>query len=735
MVGKASEKAPKLLIKRRMLAGLDVVYVKESNGNILDVNAGHFARDKELIITSSDEIVVLDVPSKSMARNWYSRAESELSMTGRVVKHNKGLRYFGIRGKKRNVIATWAQSEVTNEGRSKTMAGKSIVNIFVDDTLGSIAIVVYTDGVVQIVDFELQEVKIVQERKGTHAISHASLQRINGIVYLYLVQNDTFQVFSLAKGKEESLLSTSLLSHALEGPEGATVQDVVLQGNYWAVSVFWSDGSWQEVQFQRNGPGVWGVTRSQNIAQLFTEKPVTVTSTTTTNADTGNNPRKRRKGGDVPTKPTYTGCALGMESQMMLCDTSITGKLTLCQWEAAFGVELERSVVADYKPEFGKLLHLHPLARGSSILLVLERAVLIASIKTGPSTLASVLGKMKSSVQEAPLVITPQISSTAFESVENGTLNDSAWQSSVYQHNTLETEMLKKLLDRSTNPTGAHLAAQLKLYLNKVIPMADATRKGSSESDLRAACRNAPHLSYQCVMKVTKRCLTECKKLKPWDALEICMHSTRLSARALPELIPTLLKYNQHHLVGLAISLVVDLPENMYATLIRYCFTQMTLKTTSSSKKKQSAYDVALTRNLCHLLARPCNDVLLHRSVRSLSLVEVRTMLSFLMHQFSLQNTLPCHMEYPKLPSMSILLEWISMLLDIHFQALIMASSEPSLVAQLETCKVFVQGHLTACASIADAHGAISHFLTNISSSKSVKTKTVPDYSIECIEF
>ncbi|GMF27379.1 unnamed protein product [Phytophthora fragariaefolia] len=446
---------------------------------------------------------------------------------------------------------------------------------------------------------------------------------------------------------------------------------------------------------------------------------------------------------DTPAK--YTG----WDSKFAVPVTNVVINL-----ESEKNADSEVIVGRSSKDSVGKVVQLVSVGTGDGILAVFERGIYFMAVQNKNSTLASVLGSTATSATEVtdiPALPNSSVewsSVTATSSATNDTLDAEIWKTNMCSDDDRERQLIADLSDPQVTSTGVKFSSRLNEALKK-------QKKRKADNEVGEV------VSFRLLQTVTRRCL-ESTDLKLWGPLEIMLRTNRLSTRAEPNLLPTLMKHNQFGLLECAIGHLIDIDERSIVRLMKYfirkssnpAFIKYSTKQVKAKKKDSGDIDgsAACERFAVALLGLPTNSVFLHRAIRELELEEVLLVLAFckkllLVHTTGddatddeektksakkAKDSLAVMREerrFTPIPSVSRCCMWICALLDAHLSALVQrASQHPKVASTLHQLDNLVQLQLRASAQYESVHGVLTNFLSGV---RLPKAPGIPDYSIE----
>ncbi|KAL3669872.1 hypothetical protein V7S43_005249 [Phytophthora oleae] len=523
-------------------------------------------------------------------------------------------------------------------------------------------------------------------------------------------------------------------------------------------------GSWQTLRFSRDA-------LSNALTLVATQQMPNLTSA---EADSTIPVHKKRKL-QATNAGTYGYLVSGVGNYTYLVSLPLDNTLKFTGWDSKFAVpvsstklnletdkdsEGEVVVGRSSKDGIGMPVQLVSAGAGDAVLAAYERGAFIIPVKNKNSTLASVLGATASSVDESLDVPALPDNSvrwenvTATSSLNNDTLDAETWNANMCSNDDRERQLIADVLNPRTTPTVEVFTNRLGNVLKK------------QRNKRKANHQAGEAISYRLLQAVTHRCLNS-TELGLWGPLEQMLSTQRLSARAEPTLLPTLMKHNQFALLECAILNLVDIDERSIVRLLKYfirksstsALTDFVAKQVKieTNKKAKVEGEEACQRYVVALLRLPTNSVFLHRAVRELELEEVLLMLGLCkrlqliditatkiktkrpkrakgkkISKKALQNLQRVRKEdlrFTPVPSASNYCAWICALLDAHLSALVQrASQDPEVSRALHQLDELVQMQLRACAQYEKVHGVLRNFLDGV---RLPRSSGLLDYSVE----
>ncbi|KAK1931184.1 hypothetical protein P3T76_013373 [Phytophthora citrophthora] len=554
-----------------------------------------------------------------------------------------------------------------------------------------------------------------------------------------------------------------LVRRGVNLPNNEMLSACAYHAETFSYSIVGCSGSWQTLRFSRDAlTNALTLVASQQMPNL-----------TSSEADSNVPVHKKRK---LQAANTATNGYLvsGVGNFTYLISLPLDNALKFTGWDSKFAVPVTSTKISldtdsegevvvgrSSKDGIGKPVQLVSAGTGDAMLAVYERGTFIIPVKNRNSTLASVLGATaSSSVENSNAPALPNSSTywnkvTATSSINNDTLDAETWKANMCSDDDRERQLIADLLDPLVTPTTAAFTIRLDQALQKH----NNKRKANKES--------GELISYRLLQAVTRRCLNS-TDLGLWGPLEMMLRTRRLSARAEPTLLPTLMKHNQFSLLEVAIVDLIDIDERSIVLLLKYFirksststltdFVESQVEAETRSKVKIKSKE-ACQRYVFALLRLPTNSVFLHRAVRELELEEVLLLLGMckLLQLIDLTATKykkPKHakpnkgkatnkkivrhssgvrkedVRFTPLPSPSSYCAWICALLDAHLSALVQrASQDPKISRVLHQLDELVQLQLRACTQYEKVHGVLRNFLSGV---QLPCASGLPDYSIE----
>lgn len=574
-----------------------------------------------------------------------------------------------------------------------------------------------------------------------------------------LVYHITFP--NATKRTDGALGAVLLVRHRVNLPEKEKWSSCAFHAETFSYSMIGRSGCWQTLRFSRDA---------------LTDSLTLVATQEMPNLAAGEHEicrpvhKKRKLQAANPSDSAYW--ASGVGNLTFLVTTSLDSPLKYTGWDAKFAVPLsnmEINLAIDQDAEkdvivgrtfvdgIGKLVQLVSVGGGAAVLAVYERGAFLIHVRNKSSTLASVVGATASNALiGSEIVAMPDRfiqweNVTATSSLNNDTLDAKTWKATLCSDDARERQLIADLSDPQVTPTAAEFTRRLDEAL-------------AGETNQRTG-KVGEELSYRLLQTVTRRCL-DSTELGLWQPLEAMLCTNRLSARAEPTLLPTLMKHNQFALLECAIVHLVDVDERSIVKLFKYfickssssAFIDYVAKQTKAKNTNACQIDgiAACERFAVALLGLPTNSVFLHRAIRELKLEEVLLVLAICKKLVLIQTlsddddsedettkslkmakkrkeysraVLKEERRFTPLPSPSKCCSWICALLDAHLSDIIQHASQNSGVLRtLNQLDELVQLQLRTSALYESVHGVLSNFLSGV---QLPRAPGLPDYSIE----
>lgn len=775
------------------------VWRSRGSGAVLDVSAVNGKDGSKLVlITTREEVLEYCTQSRKCTNHWTFRAGSNVALRLGAVRNPQSQVLYGVRGAKKasqsETIVAWRNSDLeVAKWKTAALSEKSAVaGIYVHPRLTEEVVVVFENGKFAVYDEDL--VKLLDASdvnvngnadEGVDGqvvwASLASDHRnpVKGSLFLSLLVKSKasqyelviYQIFSKKDRKDARVAATLMARQAIEldGSKSAEVASSAFHAETFSYSFVWSTGEWQMVSFQHDTVSNSLEWASSHQVAAFSAEYTAPSSLTPTN--------KKRKlaqataaNGTGASAAGFTSCNVGNFSYLVVSNASNPKALT--GWDSKFGVQVASTEIdfsssesegdAKNTAAVGSMLKLLSSLNGEVVVAAYEHAVFFVNVKNKHSTLASVLGASVASsavsISGAPGLPNSSINWT--DVAAKKTVDTSGWKDELCNEGAVEQQFIADLADLHVTATAAQFTKKFDEAVKKL--------SGSGSE-----------LSYRFIVAVTKRCV-ESDKLALWTPLKAMISSKRISTRAVPALLPTLMKHSQFELLELSILHLTDIDERSVVRLLKFfirkhqdkkllAYVSASKIATGGKRKKPSSEDVsegvsASERFLVALLGLPTNNVFLHHAIRELQLDDVLFLLAVCKKFFfaltiafesdEASNATPSKKKtkktttvpsssfhalvsasaletlyFTKLPSAFQFSAWICALIDGHFAQLVLAASKDAKVgASLQNLDALVQKQLASCEQFETVQSVLSNFLSGV---KLPQAHGIPDYSIE----
>ncbi|CAI5734994.1 unnamed protein product [Hyaloperonospora brassicae] len=561
--------------------------------------------------------------------------------------------------------------------------------------------------------------------------------------------------------------------HRVSLPDNEELLSYAFHPETFSYSLVGQSGSWHTLRFARDA-----VTSS---VTLVASHPMPNLASAEADSDV---PLHKKRKLQAASKTGSGYLVSGIGHVTYLVSLSLDAPSTITAWDSKFAVPVSKTEVSltakndsengvvvgrSSKDGVGSPVQIVNVGSGDVVVVVYERGVFLIHVRNKNSTLASVLGAMASSSGAAFDTLTPpalpdssvEWETLASSSISNDTLVVESWQSKLCSADDRERQLIADLSDPRVTPSAAEFIERLDKALEK------------QKSELTPGKDKPEALSFRLVQAVTRRCL-DSADLGLWAPLHKMLLTDRLSARAEPTLLPTLMKHNQFALLECAIVHLIDIDERSLVRLLKYfirkssesSFIQFVEQQVQAQPEQSDAVDaaVACERFAVALLGLPTNDVFLHRAIRELQLEEVLLVLAMckkllLVHTTGTDTddeapvkpskTTPATRPkrgrtsadkalavrpttaqcFTPLPSASRCCVWICALLDAHLSALVQRASQNTDVSRtLQQLDDLVQLLICTNAQYESVQGVLSNFLSGV---QLPQAPGLADYSIE----
>ncbi|ETK74058.1 hypothetical protein L915_19066 [Phytophthora nicotianae] len=764
-----------------------------------------------ILLTSSEDVREISAPTRKCINHWTFRAGSAHALRVAAARHPHSRVLFGVCGapgvsaskKARQArrqeankttalpanegLAVWRDTDldVAKWRRSPLQSNSKAFALLVHSKLKEEVVVVFQDGSFTTYDEDLirglhsddakdataEEEDEDDDDDQEESVVWAYLETDNrspvkGALFLSILMQKTnkkgdkqlellvYQITipNTPRRMGGALGAVLLVRRRVNLPDNEELSSCAFHAETFSYSIIGRSGTWQTLRFSRdaltNALTLVASQQMPNLSSAETDSSIPV--------------HKKRK-----LQPSASGYLVsGVGNYTYLISTPLDTPLKFTGWDSKFAVPVsnteinlasdqdgENEVVVgrSTKDGVGKPVQLVSVGAGDAVLAAYERAAFLIHVRNKNSTLVSVLGATASTTLSSTTPAMPDSSVqwetvTGTSSVNNDTLDAETWKANMCSGDDRERQLIADLSDPQVTPTAAEFTSRLDEALKK-----QKKRKAGKEGE---------ELSYRLLQTVARRCL-DSTDLELWGPLEAMLRTDRLSARAEPTLLPTLMKHNQFALLECAIVHLVDIDERSIVRLLKYfirksshsAFTDFVTKQAKKQNNKAGKVDgiAAFERFAVALLGLPTNGVFLHRAIRELELEEVLLVLAIskkllLVHttgddEDEEQSTkkskkkndslavMKEERRFTPLPSASKCCAWICGLLDAHLSTLVQrASQHPEVARALRQLDELVQLQLRASAQYESVHGVLSNFLSGV---RLPRAPGLADYSIE----
>ncbi|TYZ64600.1 hypothetical protein PybrP1_008236 [[Pythium] brassicae (nom. inval.)] len=641
-----------------------VVWRGRGGSAALDVSAANGKEGSKLVlVTTREEVLEYCTQSRSCVHHWTFRAGSSVALRVGAVRNPNSHVLFGVRGAKKanqpETLVAWRNSDLeVAKWKSAPLAEKSaVVGLYVHPQLTEEVVVVFENGRFAVYDEDLAKLLDTSDALANGfddaavdghvvyaALASDHRNPVRGALFLSLLLKSKvstgapyelviYQVFTKKDRKDARVAATLVMRHpvALQdtgAKAGAEVASAAFHADTFAFSFVWSTGEWQMVAFTHDAVGnalEW--TSSQTVTSFSADYTVPASLTPTN--------KKRKLAHGAASAAGLKICGVGHFSYLVV--SSASNPRVLAGWDSKFGVQVAAAEIDFSSPETesgdakpaaaasaGALLKLVSSPNGEVVVAAYEHAVFFVNVKNKHSTLASVLGAAASSAVKSAAPGLPN-SAINWADVAAKPVAPGDWTAQLCSESAAEQQFISDLSDASVTATAAQFSKKF-------------------DEALKALRARGGELSYRFLVAVTKRCV-ESAVLGLWAPLRAMIASKRISARAVPALLPTLMKHRQYALLELAILHLTDIDERSIVRLLKFFIRKSEDKalvayasgagspTAAGSKRKQSgaasaAAVSASERFLVALLALPTNSVFLHHAIRELQLDDALLLLA-----------------------------------------------------------------------------------------------------------
>ncbi|KAG1702514.1 hypothetical protein DVH05_009464 [Phytophthora capsici] len=777
-----------------------------------------------VLLTSAEDVREINASTRKCVNHWTFRSGSVHALRVPASRHPHSRVFYGVCGAPgvsaskmaRQVrrqeanktaalpanegLAAWRDTDldVATWSRAPLQSNSKAFALLVHSKLKEEILVVFQDGSFAIYDEDLGRVLHSDDAKDVATVEEEdedeedqeesvvwanletdSRSTVKGDLFLSIMMQKVNQkgekqfellVYQVAipnmSRRRGGILSAVLLARRrVSFPNNEMLSACAYHAETFSYSFVGCSGSWQTLRFSRDAlTNALTLVASQQMPNL-----------TSAEADSTIPVHKKRK---LQAANTATNGYLvsGVGNFTYLISLPLDNSQKFTGWDSKFAVPVSSTKISldtdkdsegevvvgrSSKDGIGKPVQLVSAGTGDAVLAAYERGAFIIPVKNKNSTLASVLGATVSSssadYSNAPAL--PDSSThwervTATSSVNNDTLDAETWKANMCSDDDRERQLIADLLDPLVTPTASAFTSRL----DNALETKRNKRKADNES--------GEVISYRLLQAVTRRCLNS-TELGLWGPLEMMLRTRRLSARAEPTLLPTLMKHNQFALLEVAILDLIDIDERSIVRLLKYFIRKSSTSALTDYVENVVEMETKYTRKVkneeaCQryafaLLRLPTNSVFLHRAVRELEVEEVLLVLGMCkwlqLIDITAMKQKPKRVKaykgkaknkkivrkpggvrkedlrFTPLPSSSSCCAWICALLDAHLSALVQrASQDPEISRVLHQLDELVQMQLRACAQYEKVHGVLRNFLSGV---QLPCATGLPDYSIE----
>ncbi|RMX65318.1 hypothetical protein DD238_004615 [Peronospora effusa] len=771
-----------------------------------------------VLLTSAEDVREICAPTRKCINHWTFRAGSAHALHVAAVRHAHSRLFFGVCGapgvsesKKARQARRQEDNKTTtlpaNEGltvwrdtdldvakwrRAPLHSSCKVFTLLTHVKLKEEVIVVFQDGSFVAYDEDLNrgvhsdDVKEAVAVEGDEdedddqeeAVMWAYLETDNrsslkGGLFLSILLHKSdkqlellvYQItFPSTTRRMGGVLSVVLLiRHRVVLPDNEDLSSCAFHPETFSYSLIGRSGCWQSLRFSRDAlTNAVTLVASHQMPNLGS-------------AEADSSPVHKKRKLQAVNKAGSGYLVSGIGHATYLISLSLDAPLKITAWDSKFAVPVSRTEInvatendnessvvigRSSRDGVGKPIQIVNVGTGDAVFAIYERSAFLIHVRNKNSTLASVLGATASSdLTSSKHLATPAMPNsviqwknvTATSSVNNDILDAETWKSNMCSDDDYERQLIADLLNPQVTATATEFTNRLGKALMKL-------------KTKRTKCKDENELSYRLLQAVTQRCLNS-TDLGLWTTLEQMLLTDRLSARAEPTLLPTLMKHNQFALLECAMVHLIDIDERSIVRLLKYFihkssspsfikFVTKQVKVQNKKASKEVDAIAACERYAVALLGLPTNSVFLHRAIREFKLEEVLLLLAICKKLLLVHTTGDDGddeeepIEKPKksadkttiaekknathftpLPSASHCCMWICALLDAHLLALIQRASQNSEICRtLHQLNELVQLLVRTNAQYESVHGVLSNFLSGV---RLPQAPGLSDYTIE----
>lgn len=695
--------------------------------------------EKECIVTTDNEVVVVSLQTKECLMKWMYRKDSNLGFKHPVVKDDRVGCYYGISGPQQNVLMAWNdRTKDLKEAQMKRFPQDRIHQIHIcpssvsrkGSDKSSMIVVVFTNGSFGLYNDQLEAgISSSSSSECFKTLVWTHVVKIHQSTYVYLLgkqSNDEYalRVFLLSQDPavpHRQVLNASIASTTeSESKSTESISSCHLHSTLDQLSIFWSTNEWQVLKFKSTKSFDWTI-------DLASRQP-TLSSVM--------QPKKRKRSNMTLNTETDAG-------KLMWLYQPETQELQ--GWNMPYQLALTsvRPLGEKKTPEVGQILSVMQDKTTACLYFISHQCITQLLVHSIPFKLVELLDldcrrvstlATKSATQVPSVIVDLKGKLDDFDNTQSGAIVDAqVWEDLVFKSSHTSEATCLAELEKASDP----LAFEIK-FVHYV------SNSGPKTKSLKEKTRR---LSYHFMNTVATQLIENPEKLHGWVPLRMLVQTGRLSARAIPNLLSTLMKYRQYQLLEDCVRHVQDIPERLIvrltcfilnkaethdAELIAFTKTKMNMKRHQAEGKKQLS---GMERFLCLMVAHPVNHVFLHHAMpREMSLGQALAMLTFL-HKVYVHYGQDFHIVQKqfgiKMPSLDQLLEWMGLILDIFYNDFVLHSAgDAQIMKILSGLATLVEEHISTCSHMAQVQGEIGHILAGVA----LPTAPIPDYSVDMLE-
>jgi hypothetical protein len=208
----------------------------------------------------------------------------------------------------------------------------------------------------------------------------------------------------------------------------------------------------------------------------------------------------------------------------------------------------------------------------------------------------------------------------------------------------------------------------------------------------RQEWRKIPKFSHNFIRTVSRICLsTENPTGYIWEPIAAFLKTRQVSAAAIPNLVPSILKAKKLDILLLYLANIEDANESDLVRILKFLISgidrnelnEFWKKEMITSKKTKTGVDVVMAKFLNAVITTPYNNLFMQDVLRHLNLKEVLAILNhlhmWLIHYRHLNSKFTVGAHY-SVPSLQQVISWITMLVDAHLAQLVLVDEGSKLV-------------------------------------------------------